>query len=322
MSEIPMTVRRQAAQWLVDLQDPDATPARREAWQRWLSAHPDHALAWSKVEALACKTSALPVGLGRATLLPARSTRRQLLTIAAFGVAGAGAWQLSAGSGAPGRLQTATGERLEQYLADGSRLMLNTQTQVRVRFDGVQRLLALDHGELLVETAPDSVRPARPFRVQTRAGEMQALGTRFTVRHEQDTLLHVLDGAVDVRRHDAPDMPVRVHASHSLRFAADVYGEIRPAAATDAAWSNGMLLVADMPLPDFIEELGRYRPGQLDCDPELAHLRVSGTFPLDDTDRVLAMLQQVLPVQVRRWTRYWVRVQPLPAGKAKTYGRA
>ncbi|CAM4168872.1 FecR domain-containing protein [Kerstersia similis] len=322
MTDIPASVRMQAAQWLVDLQDPDSPPAVREAWQQWLNAHPDHALAWSKVEALACKTSALPAGIGRAALLPARPMRRQVLAVTLAGAAGAGIWQLSSNIGSSGRLQTATGERLEQYLADGSRLMLNTQTQVRVQFDGAQRLLALDRGELMVETAPDSFQPARPFHVRTSAGDMQAIGTRFIVRQQQDTLLHVLEGAVDVRRLGAPDMPVRVHASHQLQFSADRQGEIRRATETDAAWINGMLLVADMPLPDFIEELGRYRPGMLDCDPELAHLRVSGTFPLDDTDRVLAMLQQVLPVQVQRWTRYWVRVQPWSSSKTKVFGSA
>lgn len=320
MSDISATVRRQAAQWLVDLQDPDSTPAMREDWQRWLTAHPDHALAWRKVETLACKTSALPSGIGRAALLPARPMRRHVLGIAAAGVTGVAVWQLAGGQGGPGRLQTATGERLEQNLADGSRLTLNTQTLVQVHFDGMQRLLTLDQGEILVETAPDSLSPNRPFLVRTRSGDMQAVGTRFTVRHEQDTLLHVLDGAVDVNCSGLPGMPVRVHASHQLRFAADWRNDIQPAAEADAAWANGMLLAADMPLPDFIQELARYRPGVLDCDPALAALRVSGSFPLDDTDRVLAMVQQVLPVQVRRWTRYWVRVQPVPHGKVQ--GRA
>ncbi|AZV95239.1 hypothetical protein CBF45_17130 [Bordetella sp. J329] len=321
MSDIPAAVRMQAAQWLVDLQGPESTPAMREAWQHWLNAHPDHAMAWRKVEALTCKTGALPAGIGRAALLPARPLRRQLLAVAAVGVAGTGVWQLSGQAGRGGRLQTATGQRTEHYLADGSRLMLNTQTQVRVQFDGAQRLLALDHGELLVETAADSMRPARPFRVRTRAGEMQAVGTRFTVRHEQETLLHVLEGAVDVRRSGAPDMPVRIHASQLLRFSPDWRSEILSAADTDAAWTRGMLLAADMPLPAFIQELARYRPGILDCAPELAYLRVSGTFPLDNTDRVLVMLQQVLPVEVRRWTRYWVRVQPAPAGQVRAYHR-
>ena len=40
--------------------------------------------------------------------------------------------------------------------------------------------------------------------------------------------------------------------------------------------------------------------------PELEALRVTGTFRLDDTDRVLALLAVSLPLQVHTRTRYWV----------------
>jgi transmembrane sensor len=42
----------------------------------------------------------------------------------------------------------------------------------------------------------------------------------------------------------------------------------------------------------------------------VASLRFSGVFPLGDTDRILAMLPSVLPVQVRLRTRYWTTVEP------------
>jgi transmembrane sensor len=61
-----------------------------------------------------------------------------------------------------------------------------------------------------------------------------------------------------------------------------------------------------MPLPDFLAELGRHRPGVLRCAPDAADLRVSGTYPLANTDRVLAALTLSLPVQVRSRTRWWV----------------
>ena len=44
------------------------------------------------------------------------------------------------------------------------------------------------------------------------------------------------------------------------------------------------------------------------CSPDAASLRVVGAFPVADTDQVLAMLQEVLPVRVRRYTRYWINV--------------
>lgn len=56
--------------------------------------------------------------------------------------------------------------------------------------------------------------------------------------------------------------------------------------------------------------LGRYRPGLLGCDPSVAGLRLSGAYPLDDTDRALAAIARAVPVEVVSRTRYWVRLVP------------
>ncbi|MNT95312.1 fec operon regulator FecR [compost metagenome] len=64
-----------------------------------------------------------------------------------------------------------------------------------------------------------------------------------------------------------------------------------------------------MRLDAFLRELSRHRPGHLGCDPAIADLRLDGVFPLADTDRVLAMVAQTLPVDVRRTTDWWVTVR-------------
>ena len=64
-----------------------------------------------------------------------------------------------------------------------------------------------------------------------------------------------------------------------------------------------------MPLGEFIAELDRYRLGVLRCDPRVAGLRLSGVFPVHDSDRILATLPSVLPVQVRARSRYWVLIE-------------
>ena len=45
--------------------------------------------------------------------------------------------------------------------------------------------------------------------------------------------------------------------------------------------------------------------------PAVAALRVSGTFPVDDTDKALRAITSVLPVSIERRTRYWVTVSEL-----------
>ncbi|MCS5514780.1 hypothetical protein NWF32_01760 [Pseudomonas qingdaonensis] len=45
-------------------------------------------------------------------------------------------------------------------------------------------------------------------------------------------------------------------------------------------------------------------------NPLIASLRVMGTYPLNDTDQVLAMLESALPVRVSRRFDWWVTLEP------------
>jgi transmembrane sensor len=54
--------------------------------------------------------------------------------------------------------------------------------------------------------------------------------------------------------------------------------------------------------------LARYRSGVLRCDPQVADLLLTGSYPLDDSERVLSLLEDSLPVSIVRRTRYWVTV--------------
>ncbi|MNW01328.1 fec operon regulator FecR [compost metagenome] len=70
------------------------------------------------------------------------------------------------------------------------------------------------------------------------------------------------------------------------------------------------MLAQDQPLGEFLEELSKHRPGVLRWAPELEALRVTGSFRLDDTDRVLALLADGLPLLVQARTRFWVTLLP------------
>ena len=71
-----------------------------------------------------------------------------------------------------------------------------------------------------------------------------------------------------------------------------------------------MLVVDDLPLGEFLKQLGEYRRGYLGLDPSLEPLRISGSFPLHDTDQALAALPASLPVRIERHTDWWVKVVP------------
>ena len=73
-----------------------------------------------------------------------------------------------------------------------------------------------------------------------------------------------------------------------------------------ARWTEGMLVINDRALRDVLHELARYRRGHLSCTDDVANLRISGTFPIDDTDLAVLAIAKVLPVTVVSRTRYWV----------------
>ncbi len=194
-------------------------------------------------------------------------------------------------------------------LADGSRLTLNTDTAIDVLFDSQQRLVHLREGEILVQTAPDTAALPRPFLVSTPQGRMQALGTRFTVREMSlRTHLAVLEGAVKVTlAHDTPGAPLIVNAGQRTDFSAQTLGGVDPNDRNVGAWVQGMLMADNMRLADLLVELARYRRGFVRCEPAIADLRVSGAFPISDTQRTLNMLAHTYPVLVTgHLNGYWV----------------
>jgi transmembrane sensor len=177
------------------------------------------------------------------------------------------------------------------------------------RFDGQQRLLVLHHGEILVETHADAQH--RPFLVRSHDGHMRALGTRFEIRQcEGHTQLGVSQGRVEVMPSDAATPARIIDAGQEVRFSQSAISPTAALPPTRQAWTQGMLIVQDLPLAQFLDELSRYRHGHLGCDPAVATLRVVGSFPLHDTDQALAMLEAALPVQARAVLPWWVTLKP------------
>lgn len=304
-------VLEQAADWLMQLHAGDASVQQRRDCERWRLSSPEHARAWGRAEKLLGKLGGLPPELAMPALDRSRSPARRaaMLKLAALLATVPGAWLLLDHSNWRGDYHTATGERREIVLADGSRIKLNTGTTLDVRFDAQQRLLLLRGGEIFVETSPDA--QGRPFIVQSAQGRMQALGTVFSVRQDEGrTQLAVRESRVRVTPL-AGDAARIVDAGQQVVFTQSAIGQPQMLDAAALAWRRGMLLADDVRLADFAQELARYRPGVIHCDPQVAHVRISGAFPIADTDAALVMLVSTYPVLARtRLGGYWVTLAP------------
>jgi len=296
-----------AVDWYVRLHESNVDDSTRSAWQAWVAADRRHAEAWARLEQLQCHLDNAPSGAAQ-TLAIARRDRRNavkaLTMLLGVGVVGWQGYRVS-----PWRCDYSTriGERQQFSLADGTRLDLNTDSRADVTFDAGQRLIHLHQGEILVETAKDP----RPLSVRTVSGDILALGTRFSVRqHAASTRVAVAAHAVEVRPRRSSEV-VRIDSGYSMSFNADSVEPLRALPPDALAWVQGMLVSVDWRLGDVIHELARYRPGYLGCSPQVAELRLSGAFNLDDTDVALLSLEDALLIRARRMTRYWVRVEPL-----------
>lgn len=307
----------EAADWLVRLNDEGLTVAEHAAFERWRRTSAEHEGAWMRAERLMGKLGGLPTALAMPTLdrSQRRSRRAAVARLAVLLAAVPGgwmSWRMAQQQGWTADLRTVTGEQRSVTLADGSRLLLDTASAVDIRFDAHQRLIHLRRGSILLETAADPSGVDRPLLVATAVGRLRALGTRFSVQQDSEGQfvdLAVTQGAVEVTPHAASRPAQVVPAGNWARLTAQGAGALQTASAQQLAWAQGMLVADAMPMAEVCARLARYRSGVLHCAPEVMAIKVSGAYPLADTDRALAMLAETYAVSVhQRWRGYWVTV--------------
>ena len=306
----------EAADWVIRLRYEPADAITRRAFERWLAQGEAHAQAWARAEQVLGAFDVVPARIGHDVLRATRKRqgRRAVLRAAlGLGVAAPVGWSVWREAPAwRADLRTAAGEQLTRMLDDGTRLVLNSGSAVDLRYGAAERRLVLVAGEVLVATGQEAQAAYRPFVVQTPQGEVQALGTRFSVRLIEDRAeVMVFEHAVLVR--PAHAAAVRIDAGQRGSFTAGQASALTPVDESAALWEQGMLVVRDQRLADVVAELARHRPGILRCAPAVADLRVSGALSLRDTDAALRALAERLPIAVQRVTRYWVSVGPAGA---------
>jgi transmembrane sensor len=296
-------VAEQAVHWLLEMQQGPLNPRQQHAWQQWHDAHSEHQRAWEHIQRVNQRLRGLSSPLAHAALnAPKPGSRRQALKLLLIlGAGSAVTWSMREHNPLTPLLadyRSPIGQRRKVPLGDGSQLQLNTATSVDVRADGLIRLL---EGELLLTAT-------KAFEVRTAQGMLKTQGARINVRQFADrTQVAVFEGRVEL----TPDggSTLLLQSARQLSFGVRDISNPQPLDANSGAWADGMLVAAHMRLGDFLDELGRYRRGQLNCAAKVADLLISGTYPLDDSERILQMLEISLPVKVKRFTRYWVSVE-------------
>lgn len=311
-------IRRQAAAWFARLRADDVTENERRECRQWLDADPRHRAAYERIErmwstlgehaphpevALRIRAQA-PVP---AAPKPVRKRRARALwwsgaaaALVALAVAG---WQLRPAPPVPEQQYvTAVGESRTIALADGSRVSLDTDTRLRVRYSGEQRRIALVRGRAFFRVAKES----RPFLVQTEDGSVRAVGTEFEVyRRDGEIEVALIEGRVlllSAAREGAAPVGLAMldpgqKASFGLRKPLRMIEPDRHAALP--AWLSGKLAFEDQALTTAVTEFNRYSRRRIVLRGEaVARIRVSGVFRSDDPHAFVEALQELYPVAV------------------------
>lgn len=213
-------------------------------------------------------------------------------------------------------LVTSIGEVRVFRLEDQSTVTLDSGSTLAVSISDTQRELWLRRGRVRFEVAHD---PARPFVVHTAGGTVTARGTVFDIwlRPDRTVKVVLIEGAVDVVPPKVvataePGLPQRLEAGQRLLYSQDDAAQIlvpspSPASETETGWVNGVIDFDHVPLGEVLLEANRYAviPIVL-AQPELADIKVFGTFRIQDTRKLATRLAASLGLTLEERTDAFV----------------
>jgi transmembrane sensor len=221
--------------------------------------------------------------------------------------------------------ETRIGEQRDVLLSDGSKITLNTNTAVSVRYSRAARRIELQRGEALFVVKHQS---ERPFEVTAGVTLTRAVGTEFNVDlRAGGVTVSVLEGAVQVSAignalgsvaiaHDKARDPVRVAVARgeALEVRSQEHRIVEGKADVKRidAWRARRLEFSDAPLEEAVAEFNRYSTTRMELGTqELKSVRISGIFYTDDAAGFLYSLQQALGVQVNDSTNPVILTRPV-----------
>jgi transmembrane sensor len=284
----------EAAAWFATLNDGKTTRRHRDAFAAWLSADTRHLRAYEDIQRLWNGAGELPVMKEHASAVATRKTTRRQFGAAALAVA-AGGLGLYYAARPHADYETATAERRNIRLPDGSSAELAAQTRIALGFDDRFRRVRLLDGEVFFDVAAVS---DRPFLVEAHGATIAALGTAFAVSSYSSTVrVVVTHHAV---RLSAMGSATRIDAGQRALFDGRAIGPLEAADSTiDLAWRDGRLVFTHAPFGEVAATINRWRRGRLIVvGEELSRRPVTVIAEIARIDEVIERLGEILPVRL------------------------
>jgi transmembrane sensor len=214
-------------------------------------------------------------------------------------------------------ITTHPGERAQINMADGSRIMLASESTVRYPVDlsGPRREVTLS-GEAMFAVAHDA---ARPFVVRANGAMVQDVGTTFDVRSypgEARVRVVVVEGSVDLGGTEPAGPTQRLRRGELGRR--DTHGVIDIRVVDPSryvAWTDGRLLFDETPMREVAVQLGRwYGKPVVIADSALSSRDFTGSFNGEALPDVLAVIAAAVHARVE-WRADTARLSSLPESR-------
>lgn len=201
--------------------------------------------------------------------------------------------------------ETEVGQLLTITLEDGSEVVLDTDSRIKVSFDQQQRKIKLLRGQAFFSVTKD---PHRPFRVLVDGGSVTAVGTAFGVRKVGKSALKVTlaEGVVEVLatpmdpKTQTPLLET-LQPGEQLSYSPHSGLERSTVANLDDAlsWKKGQLVFHEQRLDEVIAEVNRYLNHSIKLmDNTIAAKRIDAVFQVGDEQTFISMLQLAFDLQV------------------------
>ena len=218
---------------------------------------------------------------------------------------------------------TDIGEQELITLRDGSTVLLNTNSSIRVDYSLETRNISLLSGQAHFEVTKDN---SRPFNVYAGTGLVRAVGTAFSVYLQPDIIeVTVTEGTIELsavapapaptnQPETEPTAPSKTITKLSLVTAGQNATMDQDTSSIDSievidapeivqklAWHQGLLRFSGDPLEDVVAEISRYTDLSIVIlDPEIRDLRIGGFFKVGETEKMFQALETSFGVRVER----------------------
>lgn len=201
---------------------------------------------------------------------------------------------------------TQVGEQRQIELADGSHVLLNTDTAIALELTPHSRRLRLLRGEAYFEVAHAA---HRPFWVIANEVRTRVTGTSFSVGiHQGEVIVTVAQGRVETSTQASASRATTLKPGESAHYQGQQLTAVEQTDLRRAlAWRQGLMVFVQAPLAEVVAEINRYRPGHLlVTNSQLKNRPITAVFSVQQIESAVTALETTLGIHTRRLGQYWV----------------